>query len=88
VAQQVSIPIVGLGGIVNGADAVEFILAGASAVALGTALLSDPTCWRKITGDLENWLDREGVRSIDEIVGAANAGFKGKAREHNLAGRG
>jgi dihydroorotate dehydrogenase (NAD+) catalytic subunit len=88
VAQQVSIPIVGLGGIVTGADAVEFILAGASAVALGTALLSDPTCWRKITGDLENWLDREGVRSIDEIVGAANAGFKGKAREHNLAGRG
>lgn len=88
VAQEVSVPVVGLGGIMTGADAVEFLLAGASAVALGTALLVNPTAWRRITRELQKWLAREGVRSIEEIVGAANAGYKRKARETNLAGSG
>lgn len=86
VAQEVSVPVIGLGGIVSGTDAAEFLLAGATAVALGTALLIDPTSWRRITSELQAWLADEGVGSIDEVVGAANPLYKRKARGHNLAG--
>jgi dihydroorotate dehydrogenase (NAD+) catalytic subunit len=87
VAQEVTVPIVGLGGILSGLDAAEFLLAGAGAVALGTALLADPTAWRRVAAELQQWLDRQGARTVDEIVGAANPRFKSKARETNLAGR-
>lgn len=86
VAQEVSVPIVGLGGIMTGADAAEFLLAGASAVALGTVLLTDPTAWRRVLRELERWLQRRGAHSYGEVVGAANAGFKRKARETSPAG--
>ncbi len=88
VAQEVSVPVIGMGGIMTGADAAEFLLAGASAIALGTALLVDPTSWRRIARELQEWLASEGVRSVDDVVGAANAGYKRKARETNLAGPG
>lgn len=88
VAQEVTVPIVGLGGIMTGNDALEFLLAGASAVGLGTVLLADPTSWRRVTEELARRLEREGVRSLDEVVGAANGGFRTKkARETHLAGR-
>ncbi|HYW64606.1 MAG TPA: dihydroorotate dehydrogenase [Bradyrhizobium sp.] len=78
VAQEVSVPVIGIGGIMTAKDAVEFLLAGATAVELGTALLVDPTCWETIVADLMGWLRAEGVRTLDEIVGAANSGYKGK----------
>jgi dihydroorotate dehydrogenase (NAD+) catalytic subunit len=78
VAQEVSVPVVGIGGIMTAQDALEFLLAGAAAVQIGTALLIDPTCWRGIVAGLDDWFRREGVRCLDEIVGVANAGYKRK----------
>lgn len=86
VAQEVSIPVIGIGGIMSAADAIEFLLAGATAVELGTALLIDPTCWQSIVAELDEWRQREGVGELTEIIGTANAAFKRKAGENNLAG--
>lgn len=86
VAQEVSIPIIAAGGIMTGVDAIEFLLAGATAVQLGTALLVDPACWRTVIADLEAWCRKEGVTDVREIIGAANEGFKGKTGEVHLAG--
>jgi dihydroorotate dehydrogenase (NAD+) catalytic subunit len=72
----------------TGDDAAEFLLAGAGAVALGTALLVDPTGWRRITRELQAWLAREGVREIGEVIGAGNAGYKRKAHETTPVGSG
>jgi dihydroorotate dehydrogenase (NAD+) catalytic subunit len=78
VAAAVSVPIVGLGGIMSAEDALEFLLAGASAVGLGTALMANPTSWRDVVTGLNRWQTREGARRIEDIVGAANPTFKGK----------
>jgi dihydroorotate dehydrogenase (NAD+) catalytic subunit len=86
VAQAVSVPIVGLGGIMTAEDAIEFLLAGARAVAVGTLLLVDPTGWRGIVEGIRAWCAREGVRKLEEIVGAANPGYKGRAGELQLTG--
>lgn len=91
VAQEVSVPVIGIGGIMSATDALEFLLAGASAVQIGTASLVNPNAWRTITGDLESWFREESISRIGEIVGMANAGFRGtrsheKAGENNLAG--
>lgn len=69
VARSVKIPVIGMGGIRTCADAVEFFLAGASAVAIGTANFSDPNVTMKIIADLENYLQRRGLENISEIVG-------------------
>ena len=68
-AQVVKIPIIGMGGICSASDAIEFFLAGASAVAIGTANFSDPNITMKIADDLEKYLIDKGVFSIGEIVG-------------------
>jgi dihydroorotate dehydrogenase (NAD+) catalytic subunit len=86
VSQAVSIPIIGIGGIMTGLDAIEFLLAGATAVQLGTALMIDPTSWRKVITEINAWMNREGVSDLAEVIGAANAGFKRKAGERSLAG--
>jgi dihydroorotate dehydrogenase (NAD+) catalytic subunit len=86
VAQAVSIPVIGVGGVMSGLDAVEFLLAGASAVQLGTALMIDPTSWQRVTAEIEAWLDRQGVHALADIVGSANPSYKGKAGEVSLAG--
>ena len=85
-AQTVRIPIIGVGGILTADDAVEFILAGASAIQVGTALLLDPAAWQAIATGIEDWAQREGVTDLDHVIGAANPGYKGKAGEVNLAG--
>ena len=65
------LPIVASGGIMSGLDAVEFIMAGASAVQVGTATFLDPEApWRVLT-ELTAWCEGEGVQSLEEIVGAA-----------------
>ena len=69
VAKAVKIPVIGMGGIRTCADAVEFFLAGASAVAIGTANFIDPTVTMKIIADLEIYLQSRGLENISEIVG-------------------
>jgi dihydroorotate dehydrogenase (NAD+) catalytic subunit len=68
-ARSVSIPIIGLGGIVRAEDAVEFFLAGASAVAIGTATFADPRAAVKVIRGLERYLDRHQIGSIRELRG-------------------
>lgn len=69
VAQAVKIPVIGMGGIRSCADAVEFFLAGASAVAIGTANFADPNVIMKIIADLEKYLQRHKLKNISELVG-------------------
>jgi len=70
VAQAVKIPVIGLGGIMNAADAIEFMLAGASAIQIGTANFIDPTVSIKVVDGINEYLDRHGYKSVGEIVGA------------------
>ncbi len=69
VFHAVQIPIVGLGGIMNATDAVEFLLAGARAIEIGTANFIDPQVTLKVIDGIDNYLDRHGCRSVDEIIG-------------------
>lgn len=70
VAKDAGVPIVGMGGVQRWQDAAEFILAGASAVAIGTALFVDPATPNHICRGLSEWVDRQGVKSVGELVGA------------------
>lgn len=70
VAQEVKIPVVGMGGIMNARDAIEFFLAGASAVQIGTANFIDPTVSMKVLEGIEDYLNRHKFSSIYEIIGA------------------
>lgn len=72
VAKAVNIPVVGLGGIMNGRDAIEFILAGATAIEVGTANFIDPAVTIKIIDYIENYCVRHGVNDINELIGAIN----------------
>src|SRR6266480_4250817 len=70
VAKSAGVPIIGMGGIQNWQDAVEFILAGASAVAIGTALFVDPATPNKVSEGLSAYLERQGVARLSDLVGA------------------
>lgn len=69
VAQAVKIPIVGMGGIMNATDAVEFLLAGATAVQVGTANFIDPTVTMKIIDGLQDYMVRHKIDDISDLVG-------------------
>lgn len=69
VAKAVDIPVIGLGGISSGTDAIEFMLAGARAVQIGTANFIDPQVTVKAIHQMEDWCIRHGVKDINEIVG-------------------
>jgi len=71
VAKAVNIPIVGLGGIMNAHDAIEFLLAGASAIEIGTANFVDPAITVKVANGISEWLDNHGCKSVQEIIGNA-----------------
>lgn len=86
VAETVSVPIVGLGGIMTAEDAIEFLLAGATAVGVATLLLLDPAGWRAVTSGIERWCEREGIATLDAIVGAANPRYARRAGEQGLTG--
>ncbi|MDD3079032.1 MAG: dihydroorotate dehydrogenase [Paludibacter sp.] len=70
VAQVVKVPVVGMGGIMNATDAIEFLLAGASAVQIGTANFIDPTVTVKVIEGIEEYLKRHNFSSVQDIIGA------------------
>ena len=70
VVKAVKIPVIGLGGIMNWKDAVEFMLAGASAIQIGTANFIDPAVTVKVVEGINDYLDRHGYQSIKDIIGA------------------
>lgn len=76
VAQAVDIPIIGMGGIMGLSDALEFFMAGATAVQMGTAIFSHPAAPINLIDDLHNWLDAQGCSSVMDIVGVANPRFR------------
>lgn len=69
VARAVNIPVVGLGGIMNATDAIEFLMAGATAVEIGTANFIDPTTTIRVIDGMNEWLDSHGVKDVHEIIG-------------------
>lgn len=69
---SVKIPLIGMGGICTLEDSLQFFMAGASAVAVGSATFSDPLTIPRLTADLRNYLEKQGLRSPEEIVGAAH----------------
>ena len=69
VSKAVNIPVIGLGGIMNWKDAVEFLLAGASAIQIGTANFIDPAITVKVAEGINDYLDRHGFTSVKDIIG-------------------
>ena len=72
VAKAVSIPVVGLGGISSTEDAIAFLMAGATAIEIGTANFIDPAISVKVARGIGAWLDSHGCKSVDEIIGVIN----------------
>ena len=69
VSKAVSIPVIGLGGITTGKDAVEFMMAGASAVQIGTVNFMNPMAGKEIIEEIEGFCREQGIKDINEIVG-------------------
>ncbi len=70
VANAVKVPVIGMGGIMNATDAIEFLLAGASAIQIGTANFIDPTVSIKVLDGIEDYLKRHNFSSVNDIIGA------------------
>ncbi len=68
VARAVNIPVVGLGGIMNATDAIEFLMAGATAIEIGTANFIDPAITEKVAAGINEWLDAHGVADVHDII--------------------
>ncbi len=73
VANNIDVPIIGMGGIMSGLDAMEFFLAGASAVSVGTANFINPQSTMLIKKEIEDFLDNKGISSLKEVIGACQA---------------
>ena len=69
-AQAVKLPVIGMGGICTAEDALEFILAGATAVSVGTANFADPYAAKDVAEGIERYMDQQGVKDIRELIGA------------------
>jgi len=69
VHKAVKIPVIGMGGIMNATDAIEFMLAGASAVQVGTAIFKDPFIPLQIAEGINAYLERHGFQSVNDIIG-------------------
>jgi len=78
--QAVSLPILGMGGIASVDDAIEFMLAGATAVQIGTANFADPFIWRSLESGLTTYLSRHGLTRAADLVGLAHGGAHAPAR--------
>jgi dihydroorotate dehydrogenase (NAD+) catalytic subunit len=70
VSKAIKIPVIGLGGISNATDAIEFLLAGATAIQVGTANFVDPQVCIKILDGIEDYCNRHGIREVSELIGA------------------
>ena len=70
VQRAVRLPIIGVGGVSSGADALQYIMAGASLVGIGTAALRDPHAPERVVAELDNWCRRHGVANVSELIGA------------------
>ncbi len=68
-AKAVNIPVIGMGGIMTGLDAAEFLLAGASAVAVGTAIFADPMAPVRVIRELDEYLDRHNIKQVSDLIG-------------------
>ena len=71
VSRAVKIPVIGLGGIMTAEDAIEFMMAGATAIEIGTANFIDPAVTIKVRDGINAWLDAHGCKSVEEIIGVA-----------------
>lgn len=69
VAKAVDIPILGMGGIVKGEDAIEFMLAGASAISIGAGNFIDPYTSLNVISGIENYMEKHKIENINDIVG-------------------
>jgi dihydroorotate dehydrogenase (NAD+) catalytic subunit len=69
VYNAVKIPVIGMGGIMNATDAIEFILAGASAVQIGTAIFKDPTIPVQVIDGISSYMEKHKIGSISELIG-------------------
>ena len=69
VAKAVKVPIIGAGGVQSATDVLQFLMAGASAVAIGTAALANPRLPARIVRDLGRWCDSHGVAQLREVIG-------------------
>ena len=72
VAKAVGIPVVGLGGISSAKDAIEFLMAGATAIEIGTANFLDPAISIKVRDGIDAWLDAHGCQSVEDIIGVVD----------------
>ena len=72
VARAVKIPVIGIGGIMSSSDAIEFMLAGASAIQVGTASFINPDISVRIVGGIEDYLNRKGFNDVKDIIGLIN----------------
>jgi dihydroorotate dehydrogenase (NAD+) catalytic subunit len=76
--QAVKLPIIGMGGIASASDALEFIIAGASAVQVGTANFVDPFIWSKLTSGLSDYMTRHGISRVADLVGTLDTSKRGR----------
>ena len=70
VSRVVPVPIIGVGGVTKGTDAIQYMMAGARLVAVGTAALRDPRAPDRILSEIQNWCEKHSVRDVNEIVGS------------------
>ncbi|MDA7578980.1 tRNA-dihydrouridine synthase, partial [bacterium] len=72
VSKKFNVPIIGQGGIVNAKDAIEFIIAGADTIGIGTALFYDPLVCQEINSGISQYLDKHEMNSVESLVGTLN----------------
>jgi dihydroorotate dehydrogenase (NAD+) catalytic subunit len=77
--QAVKIPVVGMGGIADARDALEFIIAGAAAVQVGTANFADPCLWPRLLDGISDYLRRHDIRAVSDLVGSLDTRARDKA---------
>jgi dihydroorotate dehydrogenase (NAD+) catalytic subunit len=77
--QTVTLPIVGMGGIATAADVLEFMIAGATAVQVGTANFVDPFIWSKLLGGITDYMTRQGLSRLADLTGTLDTTRKEKA---------
>ena len=70
VHRAVALPLIGVGGVSSGVDALQYILAGATLVGIGTAAMRDPRTPERVVAELERWMERHGVKRVGDLVGA------------------